>query len=265
MSKSSLKKRSIEKRFSNPKTISDVKLIDTEKKKVIDALRKSENEEVSEEEFCEFLKTNVSMEEMKDLFRKSDLDEDLFYEYGKQNDNLIKNNCHLPKLVKSDKDKELVEKLGFKEIKGTFGSYFRREKTLSELCHIIQDPKKFPLINKMRPFIKHYSTLLWDSGKLTMGLSIVLILSELINFKKGFVQILKDNLSLSNLKNTYLFFILAGIPIYSRMTGIHNKNKLQMNIRALRREHKKIEKKIEAIKKKSSSKARSTKKKILRN
>ena len=32
MSKSSLKKSSIEKRFSNPKTISDVKLIDTEKK-----------------------------------------------------------------------------------------------------------------------------------------------------------------------------------------------------------------------------------------
>ena len=48
---------------------------------MIDVLRKSENEEVSEEEFCEFLKTNVSMEEMKDLFRKSNLDEDLFYEY----------------------------------------------------------------------------------------------------------------------------------------------------------------------------------------
>ena len=128
----------------------------------------------------------------------------------------------------------------------------------------IQDPKKFPLINKMRPFIKHYSTLLWDSGKLTMGWSIVLILFELINFKSGFVGIL-NNLSLSNLKHTYLFFILASIPIYARMTGIHNKNKLQMNIRALRREHKKIEKKIEAIKKKSSSKAMSTKKKILKN
>ena len=120
-SKKSLKKvKSLSKQLLNPKTLNDAKNIEKNKNVIHQIIKKSQEKEVSQKQFCHFLEVSITLEQMHIIMRSLGLSSYL-YELPHENEHLKKHfkleDLKNPKLsnLDSEKDKGVVNKFGFKK------------------------------------------------------------------------------------------------------------------------------------------------------